>query len=103
MSQTDLNPMMTPARAVATVQTLMAETRDMLSKVLLEEFKAQSGEMTRSETDKTYSIFTHFPQPTSDIGKSQLTGFCSHAQSFLAWTLQDRGYAPGCFIFEARN
>lgn len=100
MADYSSNALLTPRQAVDTMNWVIGEVKAMLAKALLQDFKAQCGEITLSERDKAFSISSFIPVDTPDIEKAALAGYCGHAQSFLTWALQDMGYAPKCFTFE---
>lgn len=89
---------LTPAQATDLLHSLIAKTRGMLKKALALDYKIDHENLPVVEGD------IHLKGRGSlDFNKSSLLGYCGHAQSFLNWSLQERGYAPACFTINKGN
>src|SRR5437879_11262552 len=92
------NSQMTPDQVTDLLQWVIGETRDMLRKAVVDDFKMQRNEITVSAYYKQFYPSQHYPPDTPDFEKASLAGFCGHAATYISMMLQDIGYAPLKFL-----
>jgi hypothetical protein len=93
MQSSKQNQQLTPVRVTDLMQWLVGETRGMLAKARLRDYKIDHAS-DAAEENKEYHVCA---RKNSEIELDRLRGYCGHAQSFMNWALQDIGYAPKSF------